>query len=116
MKRSRAGSLGVLGLFLSLLAGCGGGVPGTTSPAPAPLTVTSVSPAKITAGATATTITVNGTGFTKNSVVQVGGTAEATTYVSSTQLTAIIPAGQLASGSMLTIVVVDGSQSSGSGT
>ena len=51
-------------------------------------TITSLTPPTATAGGSAFTMTVNGTGFDANSVVNWGATALATTYVSSTQLTA----------------------------
>ncbi len=101
------------------LNGCGGGSSsagssgGGTTPAPA---ISSINPAKVPAGSSALTLTVNGSGFLSTSVVQVNGTAETTTYVSSTQSTAIVPANQLASAAELTVVVSNGSINSGSGT
>lgn len=62
------------------------------------------------------TLTVSGSGFLNTSVVEVGGTPEPTTYASATQLTATVPAGQLASGAEIQVVVMNGSSSSGSGT
>jgi hypothetical protein len=64
-----------------------GGAPTISSP---------VSPASAPVNSAATAITVNGTGFSSNSKVlmnpDVGGTPIATTFVSSTQLTATVPA------------------------
>jgi trimeric autotransporter adhesin len=77
--------------------------------------VTSISPTSVTAGSAALTLTVNGSGFESSSVVEVGATAEATTYVSATQLTATVPAGQIANGALLPVTVADGTESS-SGT
>jgi trimeric autotransporter adhesin len=68
------------------------------------------------AGGSALTLTVTGTGFLSTSVVQVNSTTETTTYVSATQLTATVPAGQLASGAQLAVAVLNGLVSSGSGT
>jgi uncharacterized repeat protein (TIGR01451 family) len=62
------------------------------SPVPS---VVSISPSSVLAGAGITTITVNGTGFTSSSMVLAGGTPLATTFVSSTQLTAAIPSTSL---------------------
>jgi trimeric autotransporter adhesin len=70
----------------------------------------------MTAGSGALTLTVTGSGFLSTSVVQVGTTAEPTTYISATQLSAIVPATQLASGAQLAVAVVNGSVSSGSST
>ena len=69
----------------------------------------------MTAGSSPLTLTVSGSGFLTTSVVQVGNTAESTTYVSATQLTATVPATQLASGAQLAVAVLNGSLSSGSG-
>jgi trimeric autotransporter adhesin len=70
----------------------------------------------MTAGSGALTLTVSGSGFLSTSVVRVGTTAEPTTYISATQLSATVPATQLASGAHLAVAVVNGSVSSGSGS
>jgi uncharacterized repeat protein (TIGR01451 family) len=57
--------------------------------------VTSVSPSTVLSGSSAITITVNGTSFSGASSIVVGGASLLTTFVSSTQLTAIVPAAQL---------------------
>jgi hypothetical protein len=104
----------------ALLTGCGGssgntgGNGGNGSPQ-AP-TVTSISPTTVTAGSGNLTLTVNGSGFLSTTTVQVGGAAEQTAYVSGTQVTATIPASQLASGAQLPVIALNGSSSSGSGT
>ena len=64
------------------------------------------------AGSSALTLTVSGSGFLSTSVVQVGTTAEPTTYISATQLSATVPATQLASGAQLAVAVLNGSLSS----
>jgi hypothetical protein len=107
-------------VIASALAGCGGGSSssggsggGTTTPTPS---ITSISPTTAPAGSAALTLTVSGSGFTSSSVVQVNGNSEATTYVSANKLTATVPANQLASGAMLSVVVLNGSLTSASGT
>ncbi len=102
-----------LGLGITAaISGCGGGGSSsagggsTTTPAPA---VSSISPAKVTAGSSALSLTITGSGFSETSAVQVGGTTESSTYGSSTQLTATVPASQLVSGAELAVVVLDGS-------
>jgi hypothetical protein len=67
-------------------------------PSPAP-TLTSMTP---TSGPinTAFTATMTGTGFTANTVVAVNGTAVPTTYVSSTQVTAAVPASLIPPGNL----------------
>jgi len=54
--------------------------------------ITSLSPSSATAGGPALTLTVNGTGFASGAVVEWNSTALITTYVSTTQLTAAVPA------------------------
>ena len=64
------------------------------NPAPA---LTSISPAFVQEGSASFTLTVNGSGFASNSTVQLNSTALATTFVSANQLTAAIPASDVAS-------------------
>ena len=78
--------------------------------------ITSISPAKLPAGSAASTLTIAGSGFLSTSMVEVGGAAEVTTYVSSSQLTAAIPAAQLTSGAELSVIVSNGSVSSSGST
>ena len=88
----------VVVLFVTaLVAACGGGGGGTTSPTPTPppAAVTSLAPASANAGSGATLLTVTGSGFTSTSTIDWDGTALPTTYVSSTSLTATIPATDL---------------------
>jgi subtilisin family serine protease len=65
----------------------------TSSPAP---TVTTISPSTAGYGASGFTLTVNGSNFVPQSRVQWNLLDQATTFVSSTQLTATIPAEDLA--------------------
>lgn len=77
----------------------------------------SVSPAAIQAGSPNTTITVNGNGLVSGAVVQItegSGPAQslATTFVSANQLTAVIPAADLATAQAATIQIVNSSTTS----
>ena len=95
---------------------------GGTSPqvaltvSPSPPTITSLSPNSVVAGGQALTLTINGANFlpgTAATVVRWNYTALATTYVSSTQLTAFVPA-TLTGGSgtiNITVVTVGGTSS-----
>jgi len=87
---------GIAGLLL--LAGCGGGTnpPVSRGSNPTP-TITAISPNSTVAGGAAFTLTINGTNFVAGSMVNFGGSAPATTFVNSTQLTAAIPAASIAS-------------------
>jgi hypothetical protein len=82
---------------LLLLAGCGGGAsPSSSGSNPTP-TITTISPNSAVAGGAAFTLTINGTNFVAASMVNFGGSAPATAFVNSTQLTAAIPAASIAS-------------------
>src|SRR5262249_50886051 len=80
---------------------------------PAPI-LTSISPSTASAGGPAFTLTATGSNFVSGSVVQVNGSNRTTTFVSGTQLTAAIPAGDIASSGSQAIGVInpDGSTSS----
>jgi len=70
------------------------------------LTITSLSPSSATAGDPAFTLTVNGTGFVSGlSVVRWNGSDRTTTYVSATQLTAAIPASDIAAAGTASVTV-----------
>ncbi|HXT58942.1 MAG TPA: right-handed parallel beta-helix repeat-containing protein, partial [Pirellulales bacterium] len=60
----------------------------------------------IVEGSGDTTITIHGTGFTNVSQVQVNGTPVATTFVSGTELQAVVPAADLVEQTTLTVNVV----------
>ncbi len=77
--------------------GSGGGV---TLPS-----LTSVSPNSVTVGGSTFTLTVNGSGFTNQSVVRWNGANRTTTFVSATQLTASIPATDIATTGTASVVV-----------
>ena len=69
-------------------------------------TVSGISPTSAAAGAAAFPLTVTGTNFTNQSTVMWGTTALATTFVSSTELTAQVTAGLVAEGGTATVTVV----------
>lgn len=73
-----------------------------TNPAP---TLSAVSPLSLYAGSSDTIFTFTGTNFNSSSVVMAGPTALATIFVSSTQLTAVVPAALLASAGTLSLSV-----------
>lgn len=61
-------------------------------------TISSVSPNPALAIASSYTLTVSGTGFVRGSVIRIDGSLQATTFVSSTQLTAQVNGGIIAIG------------------
>ncbi|MEY4744384.1 MAG: hypothetical protein RL272_329, partial [Candidatus Parcubacteria bacterium] len=82
-------------------------------------TTTSISPTAKNQGDPQFTLTVNGTGFVASSVVRFNGSDRVTTYVSSTQLTATIPATDMAAAGANAITVFNptpGGGTSGSQT
>src|SRR6202045_1845042 len=116
-----AGPLGFLRLVLSLslllilLSGCGAAPAnsGTASGAggnAVPLAIASVTPKDVPVGSPAVTIGVTGTGFTPTTVIQLSGASVQTTFISSTEIRATIPASQLQKGTILKLSVVDGTQ------
>lgn len=76
-----------------------------TANTPAP-TTSSISPNAAIAGGAAFTLTVNGNNFTANSTVNWNGNARTTTFVSATQLTAAIPATDIATAGTASVTVV----------
>ncbi len=95
----------------------GGGTSATTlsivvTNPPAPV-VTSISPSTVTAGAGAFTLTVNGSNFVSTSVVRVNGANRTTTFVSSTQLTAIVTAADIAGVGNRNVTVFTGAPGGG---
>ncbi len=67
----------------------------------------SISPSGATAGGPAATLTINGGNFVSSSTVNWNGAARATTFVSATQLTAAIPATDIAAAGMASVTVVN---------
>ncbi len=79
----------------------------TLNVTPTPVVLTSTSPSTVNAAGPAFSLTVTGTSFTQSSEVQWNGTALATTYVSPTQLTAQVPAADIAAAGMASISATD---------
>ena len=75
-----------------------------TAPPQAP-TLSSISPTTVGGGGAAFTLTATGTNFAGNSVLQVNGSPRATTVLTATQLTASIPASDIASAGTASITV-----------
>ena len=75
--------------------------------APVPFINLPLMPDATAPGGAQFTLTVNGTGFVSNSVVNWNGSALATQFVSGSQLTAIVPAGDIATASTGWVTVVN---------
>jgi uncharacterized repeat protein (TIGR02543 family) len=80
------------------------------NPAPA---ITTLLPTQLDAGTGDTSLTVNGSGFNTLSAVKLGATSLVTTFVNSGQLTAAIPAAQLALAGTFPVTVVTPSPGGG---
>jgi hypothetical protein len=74
---------------------------------PVPLINNPLVPASAVPGGASFTLTANGTGFVSGSVVNWNGTALATTFVSGSQLTATVPATDLATASTASVTVIN---------
>lgn len=70
-----------------------------------PPTLTAISPASLTAGAAPTTLTLTGTGFNGATVASFNGNAQTTTLISSTQVSILLSAGELATAGVMPVVV-----------
>ncbi len=81
-----------------------------TNPVPA---LSSISPSNLAAGSGDSTISVAGSGFAQQSVVEANGTELATSFASATQLTTIVPAAMLTAPGTLSITVMNPSPGGG---
>jgi hypothetical protein len=98
----------LLSILLFFGVGCGGGAGsqgGSSTPPNSLPTLSGVSPNSANAGSAALTITASGSGFVSASVIEWNGAPLATTYTSSTSLTAQIPASDLSSATTASITV-----------
>jgi len=98
----RGGMLAALRLVAMLLViacavGCGGGSGSENQPPPNPTaSLATISPVSLASGAPDTTVTVTGSNFVSISTINFNGTALATSFISATQMTAVIPSADLA--------------------
>jgi trimeric autotransporter adhesin len=108
-------TLSVSALISLAVAGCGSGstppaAPPTTNTAP---TITSVTPTSASAGGASLTIDVKGSGFVAASTLQWNGAALSTIYISATELSANLPASDLANGTTAELTVVNTGEGGG---
>lgn len=69
--------------------------------------IAALSPSSMTAGSLAFTLTVNGTNFGSQAVVNWNGAARATTFVSGNQIAAAIPAADIATAGSAAVTVTN---------
>lgn len=86
----------------------------TINPPPPPPSITSISPTTTAVGSAAFTLTVNGSDFGSDSVVNFNGQALSTMVVSANQLTASVPANAVASTGTVPVTVTSGGVTSNS--
>ncbi len=86
----------------------------TQAPNPVPAVV-SLNPNQTNVGGAAFTLTLNGNSFLSNSVVRWNGADRATAFISQTQLTAQIPASDIASAGTATVTVFNPASAGGGG-
>jgi hypothetical protein len=98
-------------LWLTLLCvGCGGYGSSTKVTPPQPGAVPAIAqlaPNTVTAGAPGFTLTVNGSNFAGNSVVNWGGATPSTTFVTGKQLMTAIPASMIATAGTVSVTVTN---------
>ncbi len=110
MKPIRAIWLAVLGICAIAAAGCGGGsASGSGSDSgsssnPAPI-LGSINPSSAVAGSAAVTISASGSGFVSGSTIDWNGSALPSTFVSASQLSASLPASDLAAAGTAKVTV-----------
>jgi len=85
--------------------------PATSTPPP---TLSSISPATAVSGGAPFTLTVNGANFASGFTVQWNGSSRPTTFVSATQLTAAIPASDIAAAGTAQVTVLNPATGGGS--
>jgi IPT/TIG domain len=106
--------LGVMMALVVVMIGCGYGskyMAGGGGGAGAP-NITQLMPGNATAGGPEFTLTVNGTNFGTNSVVYWGTTPQSSMYVTSQQVTAQIPAADIANSGTVSVYVLSGGKAS----
>jgi uncharacterized protein (TIGR03437 family) len=114
-----AGSANVA-VFNPASTGGGGGLSNALTftinqpPNPVP-SITSLNPNATIAGSSALTLTVNGSSFVNGAVVRWNGADRATTFVNATQLTAALPASDLANVGAASVTVFNPANVSGGG-
>ena len=103
-------------LFLCAFLGTGCAGSGNSGQGASPVTsspsVTSLSPSSLPAGSGDTLITLKGSQFSPASQVQAGGAALVTTYISSSELVALISAAQLTTAGVVALTVANGGSTS----
>lgn len=94
----------LLTILIAITAACGYSSPNMQGAKPA---IAMLSPDSATAGGEAFTLTVNGSNFAANAVVNWNGVARRTSYVSASQLKVAIPASMIMTSGSVQITVTN---------
>lgn len=96
-------------LLAILFFGCGGYKSPTQAPAQAAIVpvVTAIMSNSAIAGAPGFTLTVNGSNFNNNAVVNWNSAQQPTTHVTTNQLTVAVPAANIATAGMVSVTVTN---------
>jgi hypothetical protein len=92
-------------LLTIVAAGCGGYGSNSMPTTGSASNISTLVPNNTGTGAPSFTMTINGSGFTTNSVVFFNAVAEPTTFMSPTQLAAMIPASAIAASGAMPVYV-----------
>ncbi len=90
-------------------------LPFTITASSTPPVLTSLSPASATADGGAFTLTLTGSGFVSGAIVRWNGVDLVTTFISATQVTAVVPAGDIATAGTASVTVANPAPSGSSG-
>jgi hypothetical protein len=95
-------------LLAATAVGCGYSKPATTPPQPGTMpAIAQLTPASTAAGSGDFPLTVQGTNFNSNAVVKFNGAAMATTFDSTTEVKATIPAGAVTTTGIAKVTVTN---------
>ena len=97
----------LFGILLALTLACGYGSKNYGSGASSMPAISQLNPDSTNAGVVAFMLTVNGSNFAPKAVVNWNGTPQATTYISSAQLTITVPASAVANSGTVKVTVTN---------
>jgi hypothetical protein len=104
----RRTQLAVLVSLIALTLACGYSSKATTPPVAGSMpTIQALSPSSVNHGSAAFMLTVNGSAFNGNAVVNWNGAGQTTTFVSGGQLTVQVPAAAIASAGSVQVTVTN---------
>jgi hypothetical protein len=107
MKTSQTLKATLLVTLTALTLACGYSSKTTPPVAGAVPVIAALSPPSMAAGSPAFTLTVNGTNFSSNAMVNLNGVAQTTAFVSANQLTMTVPAAAIATPGTVPVTVTN---------